>query len=313
MTEVPRRLRWRFRAVACLVVLAAAVTGVLAAGTTHAGHAGLDAGTEAVGGATTVPGSGAQAPATDRRQPVAGAGLEARLVATVGGLPGGWRWLVGAAAPLAFVVWFLRRSLPLNRPADASGAGEAVADGGTAVHGTLGLANGLTVLRGWLFAGVAGFLLFVPAETSAWRWVPALWYGVGVALDWLDGTVARTLSRQTELGRRLDLAFDTMGFLVAPLVGVVWGALPGWYLGISVARYLFRLGCRVRRWRGLPVGDLPESRLRRPLAALQMVVVTVALVPATPAAVVWPVATLAMLPSLAVFGRDYLAVTGRLG
>jgi CDP-diacylglycerol--glycerol-3-phosphate 3-phosphatidyltransferase len=44
-----------------------------------------------------------------------------------------------------------------------------------------------------------------------------------------------------------------------------------------------------------------------------MIVITMALVPVTPAALVWPLATLAMLPSLAVFLRDYLAVTGRIG
>jgi CDP-diacylglycerol--glycerol-3-phosphate 3-phosphatidyltransferase len=43
-----------------------------------------------------------------------------------------------------------------------------------------------------------------------------------------------------------------------------------------------------------------------------MAVITVALVPATPAALVHPAVTVAMLPSLAVFLRDYLAVTGRL-
>jgi CDP-diacylglycerol--glycerol-3-phosphate 3-phosphatidyltransferase len=65
----------------------------------------------------------------------------------------------------------------------------------------------------------------------------------------------------------------------------------------------------MRRLRGEPVGDLPESRVRRPLAALQMVFITAALLPITPADLVWPAATLVMLPSLAVFLRDYLAVT----
>jgi CDP-diacylglycerol--glycerol-3-phosphate 3-phosphatidyltransferase len=40
-----------------------------------------------------------------------------------------------------------------------------------------------------------------------------------------------------------------------------------------------------------------------------MVFITAALLPITPADLVWPAATLVMLPSLAVFLRDYLAVT----
>jgi CDP-diacylglycerol--glycerol-3-phosphate 3-phosphatidyltransferase len=216
-------------------------------------------------------------------------------------------WLLAAAVPTGYTLWFLRRSLDLNHRPERG----PVTDGGARVHRTLGLANGLTVTRGWLYASVAGFLLVVPPPGSAWRWVPVLFYGTGVLLDRLDGVVARTLGRRTVLGERLDLAFDTLGFLVAPLVGVVWGQLPVWYLSISAARYLFRLGCWTRRRRGHPVGELPESRVRRPLAALQMVVVTVALLPVAPATLVRPTATVAMLPSLAVFLRDYLAVTGR--
>jgi CDP-diacylglycerol--glycerol-3-phosphate 3-phosphatidyltransferase len=214
-------------------------------------------------------------------------------------------WLVAAAVPIGYTLWFLRRSLDLNYTPERG----PVTDGGARIHHTLGVANGLTIARGWLYASVAGFLLVVPPTGSAWQWIPALFYGTGVLLDRLDGLVAGTLGRRTVLGERLDLAFDTLGFLVAPLVGVVWGQLPVWYLSISAARYLFRFGCWMRRLRGEPVGDLPESRVRRPLAALQMVFITAALLPITPADLVWPAATLVMLPSLAVFLRDYLAVT----
>ena len=215
-------------------------------------------------------------------------------------------WLVAAAVPIGYTLWFLRRSLDLNYTPERG----PVTDGGARIHSTLGLANGLTVTRGWLYASVAGFLLVVPPPDSTWRWIPALFYGTGVLLDRLDGLVARTLGRRTVLGERLDLGFDTLGFLVAPLVGVVWGQLPVWYLSISAARYLFRFGCWMRRLRGEPVGDLPESRVRRPLAALQMAFITAALLPITPPALAWPAATLVMLPSLAVFLRDYLAVRG---
>lgn len=215
------------------------------------------------------------------------------------------RWLLAAAPPLGFVLWYLRRSLPLNYPP----AGEATT---VPVRSTLGVANGVSVARGTLYAGVAGFLLVVPPADSAWRWLPAIWYGLGITLDWVDGVVARSVGRPTLLGERLDLAYDTAGFLLAPLVAVVWGALPTWYLLIAAARYLYRGGCWLHERRGGTVRSLPPSRVRRPLAALQMVVITVALVPVTPMSIVHPAATAAMLPSLAVFTRDYLAVTGRL-
>jgi CDP-diacylglycerol--glycerol-3-phosphate 3-phosphatidyltransferase len=109
------------------------------------------------------------------------------------------------------------------------------------------------------------------------------------------------------------MACDTVGFLVAPLVGVVWGSLPVWYLSISVARYLFKLGRGWRRRRGKPVYVLPESRVRRPLAGVQMAFITAALCPLVPRSVVWPAAAVVVTPSLVVFARDYLVVAGYLG
>jgi CDP-diacylglycerol--glycerol-3-phosphate 3-phosphatidyltransferase len=173
-----------------------------------------------------------------------------------------------------------------------------------------GLANAVTLVRGALYAVVAGFVL-VPPETGL-AWVPALCYGTGVALDSLDGTVARTVGQETEIGRRLDMAFDTFGFVAAPLVAVAWGLLPVWYLAISAARYVFRGAVWQRRVRGRPVGDLPDSDLGRYLAGVQMGFVTLALVPPVPTDAVWTLAPVVLAPSLAVFTRDYLVVSGRL-
>ncbi|MFC7185801.1 CDP-alcohol phosphatidyltransferase family protein [Halorubrum yunnanense] len=174
----------------------------------------------------------------------------------------------------------------------------------------LGLANAVTLARGALYAAVAGFVV-VPPDTGL-AWGPALCYGAGVAFDNLDGTLARTVGRETEVGRRLDMAFDTFGFVAAPLVAVVWGLLPVWYLSLSAARYVFRGLVWLRRARGLPVGDLPDSDLGRYLAGVQMVFVTIALVPPVPTELVWALAPAVLAPSLAVFARDYLAVSGRL-
>lgn len=209
------------------------------------------------------------------------------------------RWLLVAGVALVYEVSFLRYHLPPTRRE------------GSALLAALGLPNLVTLVRGMLYAVVVGFLL-VPPESPAIRWAPGLCYGVGVALDFADGFLARRSGTSTKLGAKLDHAFDTLGFLAAPLVGVAWGRLPAAYLSLSAARYLFRAGCWWRRRRGRPVGNLPASRVRRPLAAVQMAFISVALVPVVPASVVFPAAVVAVVPSLLVFARDYLAVTGRL-
>ena len=174
-----------------------------------------------------------------------------------------------------------------------------------------GLANTITLLRGALYAVVAGFIV-VPVET-AFAWVPALCYGTGVVLDKLDGTIARTVGEETVLGTRLDMAFDTFGFVAAPLLAVLWGALPVYYLAISAARYTFVGAVRLHRWRGGTVHSLPDSNLGKYLAGVQMVFVTVALVPVVPTAIIYSVAPVVLAPSIAVFARDYCYATGRLG
>lgn len=173
-----------------------------------------------------------------------------------------------------------------------------------------GLANTLTLLRGGLYAVVAGFVV-VPAASDL-AWVPAACYGAGVVLDKLDGAVARTVGEQTRLGTRLDMAFDTFGFVAAPLLAVLWESLPVWYLSLSAARYVYLAAVRWRRLHGRPVEDPPDSDLGRYLAGVQMVFITVALVPATPTDLVVTVAPAVLVPSLAVFARDFLVVSGRL-
>ncbi len=209
------------------------------------------------------------------------------------------RWGTVTAAVAGGELLFLRRHLRRNHP-------EGEPD---RLHGRLGAANLVTVVRGGCFAALAGFVAVSPDPTLAW--LPALCYGVGVTLDRLDGTVARSVDRVTVLGTKLDMAFDTLGFLVAPIVGVLWGRLPVWYLSLAAARYVFKLACWLRARRGLPVGDLPPSDVRRSLAGVQMGFISVALVPVVPAGLVAAVAPLVLVPSLAYFLRDYLAVTGR--
>lgn len=188
--------------------------------------------------------------------------------------------------------------------------GRLVGREGSTPRQLFGLANLLTVFRGGLYAVVGGFAVASPGTALAW--VPAVAYGSGVALDKLDGTVARTIGRETDLGERLDMAFDTFGFVVAPSVAVAWGLLPVWYLSLSAARYVYKGGLAYRRRRGRSLSEPPDSDLGRYLAGVQMVFLTVALVPAVPTDPVHAAAPFVLAPSLIVFARDFLVVTGRL-
>ena len=170
----------------------------------------------------------------------------------------------------------------------------------------------MTLFRALLVSLIAGLLL-VPPE-GAVRWLPGPLYAVAALCDRYDGAIARRRGEVSALGARLDVAVDALGLLVAPLVGVVWHRLPPWYLLLGAAYYVFRAGVALRRARGLPVHPerLRPNRHARLFAGVQMTVVAAALFPFVPPWLTAPAATAAMLPTLAMFAREWLIVTGRL-
>jgi len=234
--------------------------------------------------------------------PVVGGVVLAALVAVLFPADAVTRWAlhpaVVAGGCWAGQLWYVGRG------------GSAAPETGRSWRRVLGLANTVTLFRGGLYAVVAGFL-GVPATTEL-AWVPAACYAGGVVLDKVDGTVARTVGEQTALGRRLDMAFDTFGFVVAPLLAVLWGRLPVFYLALSAARYVYLGGIRWREYRDRPVMERPDSDLGKYFAGVQMVFLAVALVPAVPPRPVFALSPVVLAPSLGVFLRDFLVVSGRL-
>ena len=179
--------------------------------------------------------------------------------------------------------------------------------------GGIGIATTVTLFRGGLISLVAGFI-FVPEPGGRLVWLPGGLYAVAVVCDRYDGVLARRLGQVTALGRWLDVEVDAFGLLIAPLVGVRWGRLPVWYLLLGAAYYLFAWGLWARRRLGLAVHAerLRPSRAARFFAGIQMTVTAVALFPVLPRWVTVGAATVAMLPTLGLFVRDWFIVIGRL-
>ncbi|MFB6125753.1 MAG: CDP-alcohol phosphatidyltransferase family protein [Halolamina sp.] len=211
----------------------------------------------------------------------------------------GRTWLLIAGGLAAAELVLLRQWLHDNRPTDAA-----------KLRTTLGVANGLTVLRGLLVAAVAGFLPLA-TPSGGGLWVPTALYAGAVVLDYADGFFARRLGEVTALGRRLDEAMDTVGLFVAPTLAVAYGQLPSWYLLVPLAKPLYVAS--LRAYRRLVAGELqplPESSLRRGLAALQMSLTAVALSPPVGPPVTTVLAAVGVVPFVGMFARDWLAVTG---
>ncbi|MDN3358772.1 CDP-alcohol phosphatidyltransferase family protein [Actinomadura sp. DC4] len=199
-------------------------------------------------------------PASRRTAPMVGLGAQLVLLTLLwaaGVCVGVAGWLAGTA--YAVVVWAalrsgLRRSCPPR----------------------FGAANGVTLAR----ATLVGCVTAIVAQTLAEREpVTALVViaGVALALDAVDGKVARRTGTSTALGARFDMEVDA--FLILVLSVFVSRSFGAWVLAIGLMRYAF-----VAAGWGLPFlrGPLSPTREGKTIAALQGIVLVVAAAQVTP-------------------------------
>jgi len=174
----------------------------------------------------------------------------------------------------------------------------------------LGAGNRVTLIRATLVLPVAALLL-PPQELS-----PALlWWVIGVsalamALDGLDGRMARATGTSTPFGARFDMELDA--FLLLVLSVLVWrsGQVGAWVILIGGIRYLFVGAGWV--W---PVfrGSLPPSWRRKAVCVVQGVGLLVALGPIIPPSIATVSAGAALAFLVYSFGSDmrWLVMRGR--
>ena len=220
-------------------------------------------------------------------------------------IPSDWTRFVLPLLPLIYVLAVLRSGLPLNHRA-----------GETRVLAHLGLANGITVVRGVLVSVLACFWNWpatIPFSIHhSFAWLPGVIYIAAALLDLVDGMVARHTDHVTRLGERLDTLFDALGLLTAVLAGIFLNQLPLSYLAVALAYYVFSAGIRVRRRVGRMVIPLEPRRAARLIAGFNMGFVGTALLPIYRPPATTIAAMVFMAPLLAGFLRDWLVVSGRI-
>lgn len=95
---------------------------------------------------------------------------------------------------------------------------------------SLGMANGLTLLRAWLVPALA----LLTAEPFAF----AIVFALGAVADGLDGPLSRRRGEVTRLGHQADAAVDVAFALTAAWSAAAAGWLPAWAAPAVTARYL---------------------------------------------------------------------------
>lgn len=172
-----------------------------------------------------------------------------------------WTVLLGYAALSALVIAGAPRGLP--RPG-------------------LGWANRVTLLRATLVLPVAAFLVTPGSARGSLAWLAVALALVALALDGVDGAVARRTGSETSFGARFDMELDA--FLILILATLVWTgtALGFWVVWMGLIRYLFVLA----GWLWSPLqAELPPSFRRKVVCVVQVAALLVALAPVVPASV----------------------------
>ena len=183
-----------------------------------------------------------------------------------------WRAAALAVAGGALVLWLAARHLRALK---------------------FGAANSVTLVRAALGVLLGALLGAAPTPPLGWLLV-----GLGtaaVALDGVDGALARRRNEAGDFGARFDM--ETDAFLILVLAVLVWqqGKAGAWIAAAGLLRYVFVAGSFIVPWLG---AALPPSRRRQAVCVVQIVSLLGALAPVV--APPWSVAlALAGLAALA--------------
>lgn len=149
-----------------------------------------------------------------------------------------------------------------------------------------------------LVTGVRAALALAVAVLGPDGWV--LWLVVAaLALDGVDGQVARRTGTASASGARFDM--ETDAFLIAVLSVYAAPAYGWWVLLIGAARYLLWLAERLLPWLRRPV---PPRHWRKTVAAVQGIVLAVAVSGLLPHALTQALLLAALALLAESFGRD---------
>jgi phosphatidylglycerophosphate synthase len=163
-----------------------------------------------------------------------------------------------------------------------------------------GPADRVTLARGVLIAGCATLAVPVVAGVlTARSWPFVLLVVPALALDAVDGKVARHTGTSSAAGGKLDGEVDAAILLVLSVAAS--RSLGWWVLGIGLMRYAFFAAGYVRR---SLQGRLEFSQFRRVVAAVQGIMLAVGLAPAIPLPAARACVALALALLTVSFGKD---------
>lgn len=165
-------------------------------------------------------------------------------------------------------------------------------------HERLGMCNVVTLVRLALAAA-----LLVPLLSAAAPWAVFAVASVALALDGVDGWLARREGRVSTFGARFDVEVDSALALILALNAWAAGTTGAAVLLIGLPRYAFVAAARVSPWLDR---DLPERFSRKAVCVLQLGALIALQLPPVTSDLAEPVVLFVAAALLWSFGRDVL-------
>ena len=214
-----------------------------------------------------------------------------------------WWWVAGGIAGMAAI----GTATPLTATAWAAGIGYLVVSTALLTRGVrrggverFGPANAVTATRSMLVGFVAALVVASFAGAAPTTLLVTL-VAVALALDGVDGYVARRTRSESELGARFDMEVDAFLLLVLSVHDARY--VGWWVLAIGLVRYAFVVAGFVLPWMQR---TLPPRYWRKVVTAVCGVALAVIASQLLPAAVNVLVAVSALLLVLESFARDVI-------
>lgn len=147
-------------------------------------------------------------------------------------------------------------------------------------HGRFGAANIVTTVRAAIAAALGGLVLassqFATAPDVRSLWLTGFVIGFALALDGIDGYLARRTGTASRFGARFDMEVDALLILFLSLAAFLLGKVGIWVLLIGLMRYAYGTAQVIFP----PLrGELPPSRRRKAICVIQGIALCLMLFP----------------------------------
>ncbi|WP_159949104.1 CDP-alcohol phosphatidyltransferase family protein [Rhizobium sp. 18065] len=209
-------------------------------------------------------------------------------------VPLGWDFVVSAMAIIALIFAFAVRALP-GHP-----------------HRRFGPANVVTAVRAALVSLTGAAVLFLhrldQADAALWTLVAVVL--VALALDGIDGYLARRFGHTSDFGARFDMEVDALLILILSVAAALLGKAGAWVMLIGLMRYAF-----VAAQLFLPKlrGELFVSFRRKLVCVLQIAALCLVLMPFVEPPYSDGISAFALLMLIYSFSVDTVYLLGQPG